>query len=160
MTAPLAYHITWTAYGTWLHGDPRGWVKSGLPCVLPPDDTVLRRARERMTEPAVEFDCAQRLILERTIDDHCRIRGWSMHARNARSNHVHLVVTSERTPEVVMDQIKAWCSRKLSDAAGLSPVGRAKTAGRRKWFTEHGSTMWINDEEYFYNAIRYVNEGQ
>ena len=25
MSWPLAYHITWTTYGSWLPGDPRGW---------------------------------------------------------------------------------------------------------------------------------------
>ena len=156
----MAYHITWTAYGTWLHGDPRGWVFGGKPCILPPDDALHRQMQARMTEPAVLFDEVQRRILERTIDDHCRIRGWPLHARNARSNHVHLVVTAERKPEDVLDQLKAWCSRRLSDAAGLKPEGRAKNAGRRKWFTEHGSTKWIEDDEYFQNAIRYVNEGK
>ena len=116
--------------------------------------------RERMTDEPVEFDLAQRQLVEQTIDDHCRIRSWSLHARNARSNHIHIVVTAEQPPEVVMSQLKAWCSRKLSDTAGFSSEGRAKHAGRRKWFTEHGSTMWINDEDYFHHAIRYVLEGQ
>ena len=157
---PMAYHITWTAYGTWLHGDPRGWVFSGQPCVLPPDNVLHLQMQSRLVECAVLFDESQRRILEQTIDDHCRIRGWRLHARNARSNHVHLVVTAERKPEDVMDQLKAWCSRRLSDAAGLIHDGRAKNAGRRKWFTEHGSTNWIDDDEYFQNAIRYVTEGQ
>jgi hypothetical protein len=26
---PIAYHLTWTTYGTWLPGDSRGWVQSG-----------------------------------------------------------------------------------------------------------------------------------
>ncbi len=46
-----------------------------------------------------------------------------------------------------MDQFKAWCSRRLSDAAGMTERV-AKHAGRRKWFTEGGSTKWINDERY------------
>ncbi len=73
---------------------------------------------------------------------------------------MHLVVTAERIADDVMNQLKAWCSRRLSDAAGLICDGRAKKAGRRKWFTEHGSTGWIEDDEYFQNAIRYVSEGQ
>jgi hypothetical protein len=31
---------------------------------------------------------------------------------------------------------------------------------RRKWWTEHGSTKWINDRAYFDNAVRYVLERQ
>jgi hypothetical protein len=26
MDEPLAYFLTWTAYGSWLPGDERGWV--------------------------------------------------------------------------------------------------------------------------------------
>lgn len=160
MSAPLAYHITWTAYGAWLHGDPRSWVETGAPCILPPDDARFWQARERMTEPPVEFEPGQRAIIARVIDEHCRRRDWRLHARNARSNHVHLVITADRTPEEVMNQLKAWCSRRLSDDAGLAACRRAVKAGRRKWFTEHGSTKWINDEAYFANAVRYVLEGQ
>lgn len=159
MSEPLAYHITWTAYGTWLHGDPRGWIETGASCVLPPDEARLRRARERMTQPPVEFDETQRSLIERVIEEHCRIRGWHLHARNVRSNHVHIVVTANRSPEEVMNQLKAWCSRRLSDAAGLTDA-TGKKAGRWKWFTEHGSTRWINDETYLENAVRYVIEGQ
>ena len=157
---PLAYHITWTAYGTWLHGDDRGWVESGTPCVQPPDEARLHVAEKRMTQSAVTFDAGQRVLIAQVIEGHCRIRGWHIHALNALSNHIHLVVTAGRPPEEVMNQLKAWCSRKLSDAAGFPDSPVAKKAGRRKWFTEHGSTKWINDEEYLENAVRYVVEGQ
>jgi REP element-mobilizing transposase RayT len=161
MSAPLAYHLTWTAYGSWLHGDPRGWVMKGVSCILPEDECRRQRVRLRMIERPVEFTPEQRVVIERTIVEHCERRGWPLHARNARSNHVHLVVSSELPPEPVMNQIKGWCSRRLSDDAEL-PLGgvRGKRAGRRKWFTEHGSTMWINDEDYLRHAIRYVSEGQ
>jgi REP element-mobilizing transposase RayT len=108
-----------------------------------------------MAEAAVELTQEQRALVEQTVRDHCRIRGWLLHAVHARSNHVHVVVTAERDPAEVMNQFKAWCSRKLSDAAGL--VGAvAKKAGRRHWFTEGGDQEWIDIEEYLNNAITYV----
>jgi len=97
--------------------------------------------------------------VEQTICKHCRVRGWQLHAVNARSNHIHVVVTADRDSDEVMNQFKAWCSRKLSDAAGL--VGTvAKKAGRRRWFTEGGNVENIEEEAYLENAIRYVLEGQ
>ena len=59
-----------------------------------------------------------------------------------------------------MEQFKAWCSRRLSDAAGLvHMVG--KKAGRKRWFTEGGDEdCYIADEAYSENAIVYVIEGQ
>ena len=157
--AVLAYHLTWTTYGTWLHGDARGWVKWGEWGIKPADPEQERAARARMAEAAVVLTDAQRALVEQTVRDHCRIRGWSLHAVNARSNHIHVVITANREPDEVMNQFKAWCSRKLSDAAGL--VGTvAKKAGRRRWFTEGGDKELIDSEGYLDNAITYVSERQ
>ena len=155
----LAYFITWTTYGTWLWGDKRGWIKQGHSGVQSPDWRLEDRSRETMVETAVELTIAQREIIEQTIQSHCVIRNWHLHATNPRTNHVHVVVTANRDPDEVMNQFKAWCSRKLSDAAGLKvPVG--VKAGRRHWFTEGGDKELIHDEEHLRNAIRYVLEGQ
>jgi REP element-mobilizing transposase RayT len=106
-----------------------------------------------MTQAAVLLTPEERAIVERTIADHCRIRGWTLHAVNVRSNHVHLVVTADRDPEDVREQFKAWCSRRLSDAAGLPAAARN---GRRRWFTECGDIEFIDSETYLTNAIGYV----
>lgn len=158
MTA-LAYHITWTTYGTWLPGDARGWVRGGDWGIKPPDPEKEHHARARMAESAIVLTDAQRSLVEQTIRDHCRIRGWILDAVNARTNHIHVVVTADREPDEVMNQFKAWCSRKLSDAAGL--VNKvAKKAGRRHWFTEGDDKETIETEEYLVNAITYVSERQ
>lgn len=159
MNEPLAFHLTWTTYGTWLHGDQRGWVEAGEYEVKSADNKREAKARRSMKEPPVVLTEAQRALVEQTIKDHCRIRGWELHALNVRTNHVHVVVSADRSPEEVMNQFKAWTSRKLSDHAGLHEKIAIK-AGRRKWWTEHGSTKYINDPEYLQNAIRYVHELQ
>lgn len=155
----LAYHITWTTYGTWLPGDARGWIKSNYNGIQSPDQKLELQSLARMGEDAIELTIPQRQLVEETIRQHCTIRNWHLHAVNARTNHVHVVVTADRDPEDAMDQLKAWCSRKLSDDAGLTaPV--AKKAGRRHWFTEGGDKELIEEEEYLRNAIKYVLEGQ
>jgi REP element-mobilizing transposase RayT len=155
----LAYHLVWTTYGTWLPGDWRGWVQKGTLGIQQPDPKLEQAARERMAEEIVVLTPEQRGLVEKTIADHCRIRGWQLHAVNARSNHVHVVVSANRDPKDVRDQFKAWCSRKLSDAAGLTKAVATK-AGRKHWFTEGGDHELICDGEYLENAIRYVVEGQ
>ena len=77
---PLAYHLTWTTYGTWLPGDARGWVESGVPGVQPPDTERERLARQCMAESAVLLSLDQREKVAETIQEHCRIRGWTLHA--------------------------------------------------------------------------------
>jgi hypothetical protein len=133
----LAYHLTWTTYGTWLPGDKRGWIKKAHHGVKQPDWRLEGQSRERMVEDAVVLSTEQRASVEQTIAAHCAIRKWSLHAANARTNHVHVIVTADAVPDVVMDQLKAWCSRKLSDAARLTERVAVR-AGRRRWFTEGG----------------------
>lgn len=146
-------------YGAWLHGDSRGWVKWGEAEIKPPDPDRERAARQRMVESPVVLTEDQRALVEQTIREHCRFRGWLLHAVNVRSNHVHVVLTADRGADEVMSQLKAWCSRKLSDAAGLvGAVG--KKAGRRHWFTEGGDKKVIDTEEYLQNALTYVTERQ
>jgi REP element-mobilizing transposase RayT len=152
MPTPLAYLITWTTYGTWLPGDDRGWVKANEFLIQPPDPDREADSRQRMGAAPVTLDPPQRERVMATIRKHCEVRGWRLHAVNARSNHVHLVVTADVRPEEVMNQLKAWCSRRLNETTQAAPGGR--------WWTKHGSTKWINDEPYFANAVRYVLDRQ
>jgi REP element-mobilizing transposase RayT len=112
-----------------------------------------------MAESAIVLTREQRLIVSQTIRDHCRIRNWRLHAINVRTNHIHVVVTADRDPDEVMNQFKAWCSRRLSESAGLTTQVAAK-AGRRRWFTEGGDKEVIDDDRYFHNAVTYVQDRQ
>jgi REP element-mobilizing transposase RayT len=114
-------------------------------------------ARQLLKEAPVLLDAAQRGIVEQVVRDHCNFRHWVLPAVNVRTNHVHLVVTADVAPEDIINQLKAWCSRRLNEHSG----SRSDPAeDRRRWWTRHGSTKWINDEQYFRNAIRYVLERQ
>jgi REP element-mobilizing transposase RayT len=154
-----AYFITWTTYGTWLPGDRRGWVESGVAGIQSPNRKRESAARSLMVERLVKLSVSQRTLVENTIRQHCTFRDWTLHAVNARSNHVHVVITADCEIDDVTKQLKAWCSRKLSDDAGLTEVVAFK-AGRRHWFTEGGDKEIIEDDEHLQNVIRYVLEGQ
>ena len=79
MQEPLAYFLTWTTYGAWLPGDERGWVaKPGQ--FRTPDAKRKDAAQRLMTESALTLDSEQRRIVEDTIAQHCRLRGWHLHA--------------------------------------------------------------------------------
>lgn len=80
-----------------------------------------------MVESAVVLTEAQRALVEQTIHNHCCIRGWLLHAVHARTNHVHVVVTADRDPDEVMNQFKAWCSRKLSEGPESGEEGGKET---------------------------------
>lgn len=155
---PLAYFLTWTTYGTWLPGDERGWVeKPGRFRGVAP--VRQESARRRMTEPALTLDTAQRCVVEDTIADHCRLRGWHLHIVNARTQHVHVVVSAPgRKPETVMDQFKAWCTKRLKEHEQLRQP--EETSTRQSWWTQGGSKRVIPDEDGLEAAILYVRDAQ
>ena len=148
---PIGYFITWTTYGTWLPGDERGWHRWGEGNVQPPNELFAEMALSEMKETALTLSPHERDIVEQTIVRHCEIRSWTLHAVNARSNHVHIVVTARGYhPKTVRDQFKAWCTRHLK------PGNR----GRKRFWTEGGSCRWINYEDDLESAIVYVNDAQ
>ena len=159
MSHPLAYHLIWTTYGTWLPGDVRGWIKSGLFGIQEPNPELEQHARDMMAESEVRLTPEQRAAVEQTIRKHCQIRNWILHAVNVRSNHVHLVVTCPCDGAKARDELKLWGSRCLSDLAGLTRPVSAK-AGRRHWWTEKGECKAIDTPEYFENAVHYVADLQ
>jgi len=160
----LAYFLTWPTYGTWLPGDERGWVqyRRGL---RPPDPILEREAAARMTEDACCLTAEQRRLVETTIADHCRVRGWTLYAVNCRSNHVHVVVSANRDPKEVRERFKAWCTRRLKAREQESQRGRSAPAeigeaSRENWWAERGSGLYINDEEGLEAVIHYVRDAQ
>ena len=148
---PEAYFLTWTTYGTWLPGDDRGWNQKGEPSPQPPNALFAEMAASRMTEPEFRLSTSDREIVEATIRKHCDIRGWTLHAVNPRTNHVHVVVTAKGyEPETVYEQFKAWCTRHL----------KAVYSERENFWTERASRRWINTEEDLASAVQYVLEAQ
>jgi REP element-mobilizing transposase RayT len=157
MPDPIAYFITWTTYGTWLSGDERGWVEHEKG-IQPPNPERKAAAQALMTEEACTLDAEQRRLVEETIARHCQIRGWTLHAVNCRTNHVHVVVSANRDPDDVREQFKAWCMRKLKELE-RTRLGPNKPI-RENWWTERGSCRSINDDEGLEAVIRYVLDGQ
>ena len=150
---PVAYFITWTTYGSWLPGDQRTWVdhpRSGHGARLFDEDK--RRAayaKSLLKQHPVVLTPQQRTCIEETIRSLCEFRKWTLHAVNCRTNHVHVVVSApDCSPEKVLNQMKAWCSRRLNE----QPDGASQT---RRW-TRHGSTRYLNDEDSVHRAVHYT----
>ena len=157
MSAPLAYLITWTTHGTWLHGDERGSAdrrterSPGSP-YLPANTARVAFERAELVTGAFTLSNEARAIVDATIREHCELRKWNLHALNVRSNHVHLVVVAPVAPETVMGQCKAWASRRLREAGLVEE--------RTQVWTRHGSTRYLNTRASVDGAVRYVLDGQ
>jgi REP element-mobilizing transposase RayT len=157
MKWPLAYFITWTTYGSWLPGDEKGSFDA-LGNFVPPNPRIRQAARQIMVGEPIVLSPQQRAIVDKVLIDHCNHRGWLLHARNVRTQHVHVVVSAAREGEDVREQFKAWCSRRLSEAAGL---GRGpKADGAFKWWTEKGNVLEINSDKALAAVNTYVAEDQ
>lgn len=156
MPDPIAYFITWSTYGTWLPGDERGWVEYLRGWQLP-DPVRELEAAAKMTEDACRLDLAQREAVHEQIPETCRYRGWTLHAVNCRTNHVHVVVSAAVPPEAVRRKLKAWCTRKLKALARLKHPSKVV---RENWWAERGSQRYINDDASLEAAILYVRDYQ
>jgi REP element-mobilizing transposase RayT len=144
-----AYFLTWTTYGTWLPGDSRGWVDKHQSGIRLPDSTKAAAAKKRMKETSVILEPPARKAVEAAIIETCLFREWRIHAINVRSNHVHIVVTaSDASVDKTLRIVKAYGTRALNT---LYPH-----LHRDRWWTDGGSTRYINDNASLSAAIQYV----
>ena len=157
MNPPCAYLLTWTTYGTWLHGDSRGLAdRSGehrhsQPYIEENHGRDRFEHSELRSGPVV-LDEPQRTVVKKAIGDHAEFRTWGLQAINVRTNHIHVVVSCPCPPEKPLREFKAWATRRLREA---KLVG----SGARVW-TRHGSTRYLFSDDAVERAIRYVREGQ
>jgi len=150
----VTYLITFSCYGTHLRGDPRGSVDRrqamrGQPTIEPNEGRVARN-RLRMTNPECRLDNDDRATVLWAIRETSAFRGWGLLAAHVRTEHVHVVVHAEASPESVVRDLKSYASRRLN------------RSGRwldRRW-TRGASTRWLKTRESVRAAVRYVVDEQ
>ena len=134
---PLAYFITFTTYGSWLHGDPRKSVirQDGTPEMIAPNERLYKHESGKLKNQPIQFDVGQRGIILDTIVSHCLIKKWKLWAVHVRSNHVHLLVSAEDNVELVMKGVKSWATRNLRKAGYDIPMVWTRGGSKRYVFT-------------------------
>lgn len=148
---PIAYFLTWTTYRSWLPGDDRGWVKYGEGW-QPPDPIREYEAKILMTEDACILTRKQRVLVEAQVAETAAHHGWTLHAVNCRSNHLHVVVSADVSdPERIRVALKARATRALR---------KSFDSRRENWWAERGSIRYLNSDDDLEAAIRYVRDGQ
>ena len=91
----------------------------------------------------------ERQIVLVAIAEVCQYRNWTLLALHFRDTHVHAVVESESKPEAILHDFKAYSTRALN---------RSHVA--RRYWSRHGSTMYLWTPEQVSSAVRYVVENQ
>jgi hypothetical protein len=126
-----AYFITWTTYGTWLPGDPRGHVSN----VVGADDryhrkldqfgsenssgdpATLNRARAEQKWDTVWLDPRHAQVCAVAIIDSVVERNWNIVRSAIMCNHVHVVVRGSTLSGGMTRRIlKGVSQARLSDA--------------------------------------------
>jgi REP element-mobilizing transposase RayT len=148
---PIAWFITWTVYGTFLQGDARWWRKRGRS--RPPQPLLEQWHRDRLNHDVILLDDNYRRIVEDEITKHCVLRGWRLWIANARTTHVHVVVTAaNHSGRQVRDQLKANCTRALREQWEFFTDRPVWTVG--------GDWKRVNSEEDLEQVMIYVGGAQ
>lgn len=149
---PIAFFITWTVYGTFLQGDSRGWRKWKAG-VQEPQPRLARWHAARLNYPIRLLRAEHRLCGEEEIERLSIHRGWTLFGKNARSNHVHVVVHASRcNGATVRDQMKANVTRVLREQW-------SEFRDRPVW-SRGGDWQCIDNEDDLEQVLLYVNEAQ
>ena len=155
--------LTWTTYGTWLPGDPRGFVS---PVVDQHGREVIHNvpgtpydadaphleawARSRLKSPPIYLSSEQASLLLQQFHETAAFRGWQLLAAAVMSNHVHLVVgvPGDPAPETLLRDFKSYGSRALNRKWSKPASGT--------WWTESGSKRKLKGQAAVIAAVRYV----
>jgi len=105
-----------------------------------------------MKSAPVLLDTPMRHACEAAIRERCRFMGWGLIALNIRTNHVHVVVTANESPEKVMTSFKARCTTAMRRTGLVGPEARV--------WTRHGSTRRLVTPYAIERATVYVTEAQ
>jgi REP element-mobilizing transposase RayT len=158
---PFALLITWTCYGTWLPGDPRGHVSNTL---LPEggflpkenvpgtpysqgDEFTRQRARSLQRGPTVYLTAEQALVVADSLCQAAQTRGWRILRGSVMANHVHVVVMDcPIDGPAVRRVLKGTSQASLNDHVGHN----------QRWWTAGGSDRYKNDWPAIEAAVKYV----
>lgn len=149
---PISFFITWTVYGSHLQGDEHGWRKRRHGD-QPPQPRLAEWRRQRLKHEVLLLSPEQRAVVERECERHAEHRGWHVWALNARSTHVHAVVTAAGfSGKAVRDQLKANATRGLRE-------GWPQFIDRPVW-TVGGDWVCVNSEDDLEQIVLYVRDAQ
>ena len=153
---PLAYLITFTCYGTRLHGNELGSVDrhNNLPgsSFLSPDIEREAAEQRQMRQGCYELDRWRRDVVLTAIAEAHDYKNWRILAVHVRRTHVHTVVAAPESPEKILAHFKSYASRALN-RNGIDDKGR------KRW-SRHGSTRYLWKPQEVRAAIEYVVRGQ
>jgi len=145
MQRVLGYMLTWTAYGSWLQGDKRKYVKNSQ--ILDPNPSLETKNKDNMKYPKVSLNAPQREIIEKAIIAESAELNQKIYAIAVRSNHIHLVTDCNFISASTAASHYKNAARLAVESNGF--FGRLWTKGF--------SVRYCFDEDQLNKVIQYVN---
>jgi len=163
----IAYHLVWTAYGTWLPNDPRGSGSTSVENPLladlgelhygrkktqPPPNVVREfygRADGRLRHASSTLDFAAIETIGRAFGECCAELRYTCYACAILADHVHVVIRKHRHKAEEMIRNLQRQSR-----LALSASGHFR-ANHPVW-TEGGWRGFLNSPDRVRTVLRYV----
>ncbi len=156
--------LTWTTYGQWLPGDPRGSVTrvrepgsshrqehdSFQTPVVPHLANLHASALRSLKGPPILLSQEQAIVLIEQFDQTAAYRHRGLMAVAIMANHIHLVVgvIGDPEPDTLLRDFKSYGSRALNRKWSMPESGT--------WWTESGSRRKLGDDPAIRAAIEYV----
>jgi REP element-mobilizing transposase RayT len=165
----IAYHLIWTAYGTWLSNDPRG---SGSRSVYSPSLAELgevhlgrkevqpsrREVREfyeeaesRLQFSVIRFDALQRDAIADAFAEIIRGHQYTCYACAIMPDHVHLVIRKHRDDAEAMIEVFQNESREWLLKHRIVPQDHPV-------WTKNGWKVFLDSPDKVWGRIRYVEK--
>jgi REP element-mobilizing transposase RayT len=101
-----------------------------------------------MKQPPVTLDTSSCITADDAIREVCQYRQWRLRAINVRTNHLHTVVSAACQPDKILNDFKAYATRRLRKD-GL-------WRERHSPWAEGGSEQYLWKEHHVARAINYV----
>ena len=117
-----------------------------MPKLIAANTHLYQQEQAKLKSPPVFLNEAQRIVVLETIIQHCSIRQWQLLAAHVRSNHVHILVRADQDIGKVMNELKAWSTRKL----------RQQGHNITKVWTVGGSKRYVFTDAKLREKIHYV----
>ena len=160
---PFALHFTWTTYGTWLPGDPRGSTSPTFLSHQPytqrfntpgtdyarADAFTQHKSKALQKDPVVWLTTEMARIVAECVIETAKSNLWQCSRGAIMSNHVHFLLMEVPTdPSPTRRMLKGVSQARLTQETGQS----------RRWWTTGGSDRFKNDWEAIEAAQNYIME--
>ena len=115
---------------------------------LPQNNPLKERMIESMRQKPARLSSTQRDFVDEAIREVCSHREYLLYALNIRSNHVHAVISKSLDPEKIVNDLKAYSTRRLR-LEGTIP------ANSKVW-SRGASTRYLWKPRHLEAAVDYV----